>query len=424
MVGHVDCNSFFVSCERLFRPDLETRPVVVLSNNDGCVCALSREAKALGIRRGEPYFRFRELAEREGVVCFSGNHRLYGDLSARVMNTLRGMTEDLEVYSVDDAFMAVPPEVGDLHDYGVGVVRRLRRNVGIPASMGIAPTKTLAKLASHFAKRYAAYRGAAVIDTPEKARKALALVPVEDVWGIGRRLGARLNSRGVVTGLQLADLSESDARRLFNNAASLATWVELNGTPCIEMEYGQAQKKTLTCSRTFAREVRELPELERAMAGFATIVGRKLRDQGAYAAELSAFVMTNRYNEHAPQMADSAEAAFVEPTNDTLLLTRAAVGALRRIFRPIYGIKKAGLTITRLCHAACGVQLSMFADAAERDRSRRLMAALDAVNSLCGCADRLHVALAGSTGLDALVRRDNRSRLYTTRLSDILVIKV
>lgn len=419
MLAHIDCNSFFVSCERLFRPDLERKPVVVLSNNDGCVCALSAEAKALGIRRGEAYFKFRDLARRQGVVCFSGNHILYGDISRRVMDTLRSLSDNVEVYSVDDAFIYLSDPPGPWDEYGRYIVRKVRRDVGIPASMGIAPTKTLGKLASHFAKRYPGYRSVAVIDTPEKARKAMALVPIADVWGIGRRLSRRFDDMGVHTALDLASLPEIAARKLLN-ATYVRTWQELNGIPAIPMEYASPDKKTITVSRTFATDIYDLQPLEQAVATFAAILCRKLRRERAVALEVQVFVMTNRWHEYDPQLFDSRTVLLEEGCEDVLTLTRAALAALRAVYRKGYGFKRAGVTITRMSPRQ-RAQMSLLADAEQRARHQKLQEALDAVNRSARGQELVRVATA-ATGLTQLVRNDNASPAYTTRLSDVFQV--
>lgn len=424
MIGHIDCNSFFVSCERVFRPDLEGKPVVVLTNNDGCISSLSAEAKALGLKRGEPFFKFKHLAEANGVVSFSCNHRLYGDMSSRVMSTLRYMADEVEIYSIDDAFIMLDDcHVGESREFGLSVVRKIRRDVGIPASMGIAPTKTLCKLASHFAKRYPAYKGVAVIDSEEKARKAMSLTQVEDVWGIGRRLAERLHREGIHTALTLADTPEGKIKSM-SNVTSQRTWRELNGKPCIPYESSHQGQKSMTSSRSFAVDISDFARLSEAISEFASTIGRKLRREDMYALEISIYIATNRYHTDQPQIFDSAQASFPEGTNDTITITEAAVGCLRRVFRQGYSYKKAGLTVTRLTDRE-GLQHDLFTDPEQRDKRRRLMRAIDAVNASCRSSRRdiLHLASTGN-GVEALVRHDLGSPLYTTRLSDIITIHI
>lgn len=419
MYGLVDCNNFFVSCERVFRPSLIGRPVIVLSNNDGCAVALSNEAKALGFRRGDPYFKIKAQAERHGVAAFSGNHRLYGDMSARVMATLRAEVDDIEVYSIDEAFLHISSGISDLADYGRMLSRKVHRNTGIPVSIGIAPTKTLAKMASHFAKKYPGYKGACLIDNDEKRIKALELTPIGDVWGIGRRLSRRLSERGIVTALQFAGLDRERVRNNFTVTGE-RTWRELNGEACVPAEWTPPDKRSLTSSRSFARDIYDIELLRQAVCAFATILGRKLREQSSYALDLSVYVATNRFNEQALQYSNAASLTLHEPTADTPTLARAAMTLLKSIYRPGYGIKKAGIVINRIV-SGDGRQPSLFADINDLARRDRLMAAIDSINSSPGNPDVVRLAAMGG-GLGEMTRHEHASRLFTTRLSDIISI--
>lgn len=419
MFALVDCNNFFVSCERVFRPELIDRPVIVLSNNDGCAVALSNEAKALGFRRGDPYFKIKTEAERHGVVTFSGNHRLYGDMSARVMTVLSHEAIDLEVYSIDEAFMHLDPAIDNLAEYGRRIAHTVRRYTGIPVSLGIAPTKTLAKVSARFAKKYPGYQGSCVIDTDDKRLKALSLTDIGDVWGIGRRNKRRLIDQGIVTALQFASLDRDSVRQGFTVTGE-RTWRELNGEPCITADMATPDKRTITSSRSFAHDIFELAELRQAMCAFATILGRKLREQDSYALEMSAFIATNRFNERIPQYSNGTSFTLPEPVSDTPTLARAAISMLDSIWRRGYGIKKAGLTITRLTTGE-GRQPSLFADVNDLAKRDRLMAALDSINASPGNADRVRLAALGQ-GLSAITRREHASRLFTTNLKDIITI--
>lgn len=420
MIGHIDCNSFFVSCERVFRPDLENKPVVVLTNNDGCISSLSPEAKKLGLKRGQPFFRFKEIIEANDVVCFSCNHRLYGDMSSRVMTTLRSIADEVEVYSIDDAFIMLDGHAdSELQDFGRFVVRKIRRDVGIPTSMGIAPTKTLGKLASHFAKRYPAYNGVAVIDTIEKARKATNLVQVEDVWGIGRRTAEKLHRIGIHTALMLADTPEERIKEMFNVTLQ-RTWRELNGQPCIPYEASHGEQKSMTSSRSFATDLSDFASLSEAVSEFATTIARKLRRSDMYALEISVYLATNRFHTDEPQIFDSAQVSFPEGTNDTITIAEAALDALKRIFRKGYRFKKGGLTVTRMIHRE-GLQMGLFTDPRQRDKRQRLMHTIDSVNASYNSRDIIRIASTGN-GISALVRHDLGSPLYTTSLSDIITV--
>ena len=417
MIGLIDCNNFFVSCERVFVPALRNRPVVVLSNNDGCIVALSNEAKAIGLKRGMPFFQVRDLCLRNGVAAFSGNHRLYGDMSGRVMATLASMVPDLEIYSIDEAFLNlnICPE-DRLTDFGRNLVARVRRNTGIPTSLGIASTKTLAKIAARFAKKYPAYRTVCMIDSEDKRRKALALTDIADVWGIGRRLAPRLRNVGINTALDLADRPEADIKKLMNIPGQ-RIWKELNGEACIDIDLSDPAKKQMCCSRSFAEDIYRQASLNEAIAAFAGILGRKLREQESAAVSLSVFIHTNHFRNDLPQYRNCAHTTLDEPTNDTLRLTAAAVECLGRIYREGYGIKKAGIYICEICPES-SLQQSLFAKEGERERRRRLMDVLDDINSRCMTRDKVHVA--GYSPLDSCIRHEMRSRLYSCRMSDII----
>lgn len=418
MIGLVDCNNFFVSCERVFRPELLGKPVIVLSNNDGCAVALSNEAKALGFRRGDPYFKIQEQARRAGTFIISGNHRLYSDMSDRVMAVLASIAGNIEVYSIDEAFVFPDVEQRDWSSFGAYVARYVRRATGIPVSVGLAPTRTLAKIASRFAKKYPGYKGACLIDTEAKRLKALELTDVADVWGIGRRHLKRLRLHGINTALRLASLDEEVIKGMFN-VTGLRTWQELNGIPAITGDFTMPQKKTITCSRSFAEDLHDRESLRRAMAGFASIAARRLRRQDGYALEVQAFIATNHFHEGEPQYANAASCRLLEATNDTSEILKAALRALAAIYRPGYGYKRAGLTITRITDRL-GATPGLFTDYAAVAKQRRLMAAVDRINSTVS-PHAIRIASMGQ-GFDDMTRRTMTSRLYTTRLSDIILV--
>lgn len=415
MIGLVDCNNFFVSCERVFRPDLMGKPVVVLSNNDGCAVAISEEAKRLGISRGMPFFKFKNMAERNGVVAFSGNHRLYKDMSARVMATLQSMTDEIEVYSIDEAFLAIPDSVSDYATFGRRIAKTVRRDTGIPVSLGLANTKTLAKIAARFAKKYSGYHGACLIDTPQKTLSALSLTSVTDVWGIGRRHGKRLNDSGIMTALQFVELPEDTIMRWFG-IAGLRTWRELRGLPCIDRDNSES-RQSITSSRSFAWELYEFDELRETISAFSESVGLRLRRQGGCAVSLSVFLGTNRFQDNKPQYFNSSKATLHEATDDSLTIAKAAVEALRTVFRPGFGYKKAGLTITEIIPAE-QKQQSLFVDHKTIEKRAKLMRAMDALNS----RSVKSVGLASACDVNDKMRHDNMSPLYSTRLSDIITV--
>lgn len=436
MIGLVDCNNFFVSCERVFRPELAGRPVVVLSNNDGCLVALSNEAKALGLTRGAPLFKVAGIVRANNVIVISGNHRLYGDMSARVMATLNAIVDDIEVYSIDEAFIH-PARLNDCYDdLGRYIVGRVRRDTGIPVSIGFAPTKTLAKLAARFAKKYPGYKGCCVIDTPAKARRAMELTEIGDIWGIGRRHRKRLEESGILTAAQFADLTLRQVQGMFSIVGE-RTWRELHFEPCIGRD-DHRNRKSITSSRSFAHDLTDWKSIRQATAAFASIIARKLREHNSYAIEISAFIMTNRFHDNEPQYYNTTTRTLADPTCDTMVLTAEAIKAMQAIFRPGLGYKKAGVTVTRLTHRR-GVIHSLFADHEELRRRSELMKTLDSINSNLPPRNRLHVATEGG-GLANLVyghpEADNhpdslsqprpevdRSRLYTTSLRDIIRVK-
>ncbi len=417
MIGLVDCNNFFVSCERVFRPDLRCRPVVVLSNNDGCAVALSEEAKRLGLKRGMPFFRFRDLAREHGVAIFSGNHRLYGDMSARIMATLASMVDAIEVYSIDEAFIALPPGVDDAAGFGRQVSGKVRRDTGIPVSVGLAPTKTLAKIASKFAKKYPGYHGACMIDTADRIEAALKLTAINDVWGIGRQHTRRLAQIGVTTALEFARLPETLVDRMFG-VTGVRTWRELHGQSAVGSDPSDRPRQSITASRSFSAELHEYDELRRVVAEFASMVARRLREQGGYATALSVFVATNRFNESRPQYFNAANATLTDPTDDTFVISSAAQAALRAIYREGYGYKKAGVTLTRVV-SADSRQLTLFSPVETIEKRSRLMKVIDSINdgSVAG-----KIQIGAASGLTDVVRNEHHSPLYTTRLSDVITI--
>jgi len=381
---------------------------------------MSNEAKALGIKRGTPLFKMRDIVEANNVATLSGNHRLYGDMSSRVMATISEVIPEIEVYSVDECFIRFDRwPVDDLNTVGHDIVRRVRRNTGIPTSLGIAPTKTLAKAASIFAKKYPGYHSVCIIDDEAKRRKALSMLPVDDIWGVGRRIGRKMHAAGIETALDFANMTRSQVKRRVNVAGE-RTWRELNGEPCIEMELTAPDKKQICCSRSFEKMIFDLESLTEAMAAFATIVSRKLREQGSVAVSLSVFIHTNSFREDLDQYYASNFRALPEPTNDTMTITAAAVDALRPIFRRGYGFKKAGIIITEIVSAS-NIQQSLFEPVGERQRRRRLMAVVDAINAGAASRDMVHVATRSP--LESYVRCQHASRRYSTRLSDIIVVK-
>lgn len=394
--------------------------MAVLSNNDGCIVALSNEAKALGLKRGDPLFKVKDIVDRNGVKVLSGNHRLYGDLSNRVMTTIASVVGDVCVYSIDEAFIDFSTFAADrIEAVGREIVRRVRRNVGIPTSLGIAPTKTLAKIASKFAKKYPAYRGVCIIDNEYRRLKALQLTSIGDVWGVGRRLVRRFSAYGIATAADYAAMSEDDVNKIVN-VTGWRTWRELNGTPAIDVEAHDATpQQQMCCTRTFATNLTEYHDLSEAMALFATLIGRRLRRHGLAARSITVFVQTNSFRDDLPQYCNTSYTPLSVATNDDMTIARAAGEGLRAIFRKGYGYKRAGIIINELCDER-HIQQSLFSEPADGERRRRLMSALDAINSSSLSHDRVHIA--SYMPLESVVRCEHRSPHYSTRLDDVIEV--
>ena len=419
MYALVDCNNFFVSCERVFQPQLEGRAVVVLSNNDGCVVARSNESKAMGIKMGTPFFKVKHFVESGALEVRSSNYALYGDLSARVMSILAETVPHIEIYSIDEAFLhldgisreAVPGLCRDL-------VARIRRWVGIPVSIGVAPTKTLAKIASHFAKNYPGYKGVCMMDSDAKRLKALGLTPIEDVWGVGRRLAPRMHASGIRTALDYVTRPESWVRSNFN-IPGVRTWEELQGRACVE-EDREERRKSICTSRSFADMISDEDELCLRVSDFAASCAHKLREEGSAACEVTTFLYTNRFREDMRQYFPSATVRLAVAANSTHEIVGAALRAFRTIYRPEYMYKKAGVIVNAIVPADA-VQSSLFDNDEElRDRQERLSKVMDAVNA--GGNSLLRLASQRSGHYADGIRSEYRSRLYSTSLDDIIEI--
>lgn len=420
MFGLIDCNNFFVSCERVFNPTLLNRPVVVLSNNDGCIVALSNEAKAIGLRRGNPYFQVRDIIESNNVSVFSGNHRLYGDMSSRVMATLSSMAPDIDIYSIDEAFIDFNSiKCADITSFGHQIATTVRRHTGIPVSLGIAPTKTLAKVAAHFAKKYPGYKSVCIIDSDDKRKKALSMIPVKEVWGIGRRLDKKLAWENIDTALDFANTPVERIKRILNVNGE-RTWLELNGHACIEHKVNEADNKQICSSRSFGTMLTEYHQLEEAIAAFVTITSLKLRNSHNCASSISVFIMTNHHRDNLPQYNASATRTLEEPASDTMTICHAAFDALKSIYRKGYHYKRAGVIINEIVDGK-NIQQSLFKSENERYERSKVMKVVDRLNSTGTTRDKIHIA--AHTPTTSFVRQELRSPLYSTRMSDIITVR-
>lgn len=420
MFALADCNNFYASCERVFRPDLQGRPIIVLSSNDGCAIARSNEAKALGIKMGAPYFKIRDIVERHNIAVFSGNMALYGDMSQRVRWVLEEFAPSIEVYSIDEAFLDLRGMEGiDFDSYAKEISRECRRQTSIPVSVGIAPTKTLAKIASKLCKQYPKLKGGCYMHRPEDVEKVLRKFPIEDVWGIGRRLAPRLKGMGVVTAYDYTQLSEGVVKNL-SGITGVRTWRELRGEACIEFEDGFEARQSICVSRSFAKEIYDCAELSEQVANFAATVAEKLRRQGSAASEINIFAFTNRFKESAPQTFGSQLVHFAVATNDQRTIVTRAVSALRELYKRGYGYKKAGVVATHIVPAE-SVMHSLFEDGEAVAREHKLSAVVDAVNRAHG-RGTVRFAVQGSGHIKSA--SENRSPHYTTRWSDIPTVTV
>ena len=417
MFGLADCNNFYASCERVFNPSLNGKPVVILSNNDGCVIARSNEAKALGIKMGVPAFQIQKEIKKHGIAVYSSNYTLYGDMSSRVMSILASLSPEIEVYSIDEAFLNLSG-INDLQSLGEKIVRQTYKGTGIPVSLGIAPTKTLAKVANKFAKKYPAYNRMCIIDSEEKRIKALQLFDIEDVWGIGYRHGKKLRAEGINTAFDFTKKPRSWVRKQMTVVGE-RTWSELHGEPCIDMEMIEPRKKQICTSRAFGQMQTEYAGIYEAVSTYAAVCAEKLRKQKSCAVSLMVFIHTNNFRPELPQYFRNYSVTFPIPTNSTIEIVKYAHKALELIFKEGFQYKKAGVIITEIVSDDC-VQLDMFSDV-DMEKHSRIMKVMDELNSGF-VSNRLQLACQMQTRKWKL-KQEMLSCCYTTKLSEIITIK-
>lgn len=420
MFALADCNNFFASCERVFRPDLQGKPVIVLSNNDGCAIARSNEAKALGIKMGAPLFKIRHLVEKHDIAVFSGNMALYGEMSQRVRWVLGEFAPSVEVYSIDEAFLDLRGMNDiDFDAYAKEISAKCWKMTSIPVSVGIAPTKTLAKIASKLCKQYPKLRGGCYMHRAQDIEKVLRKYPIEDVWGIGRKSAAKLHERYVKTAYEFTCLPESAVQKLMG-ITGVRTWKELQGTPCIEFEDGFEAKQSICVSRSFSTEIYDLKELQEQIANFASDMAEKLRKQHSVTNEVTVFAYTNRFREDLPQTHSSSLVTYTTPTAEQRTIVASAVQATSDLFRSGYGYKKAGVIATGIMDQS-DIMQSMFEDTDSIEREHKITSALDAINSTFG-AGTVKLAVQGSGHIKST--RENQSPHYTTRWTDLPKVSV
>jgi DNA polymerase V len=414
----VDCNSFYASCEQVFDPRLRNRPVVVLSNNDGCVIARSAEAKAVGIRMAEPFFEQQDLILRHDVQVFSANFTLYGDMSNRVMEVLRQFSPGMEIYSIDEAFLDLTGFQGSLEDYGRKIKNTVHRWTGIPTSIGIGPTKTLSKIANRIAKRDKAARGVFDVTDHPQIDHLLEAVEVGDVWGVGRRYARLLNGRGVMNARQLRDLPDKFVRQRMT-VMGLRTVTELRGQPCIGLDHVVRDKKNLLSSRSFGQPVRDRAEMEQAVAEYASMSAEKLRRQRSTASAVSVFIETDAFREET-QYRNFATAGLAVPSAYTPDIIRASESALAGIWRPGFSYKKAGVMLSGVLPDA-RVQLDAFAYDGGIRVKQSVMKAMDSINVRMG-RNKVFYAAQGTEKTWGM-RQKRLSKRFTTRWDEIPTVK-
>lgn len=433
MYALVDGNNFYVSCERVFNPRLRGRPVVVLSNNDGCAIARSNEAKALGIRMGAPWFQIRHLEQTAGLVALSANFALYGDMSDRMMALAAGLGHRQEVYSIDECFMDLSGIRGDLEDRSRRMRHRLLQWVGLPTCIGIGPTRTLAKLANHIAKTaerkpgsYPALHAQVChlgVVAPQVLESLLAATAVGEVWGVGWRLAPQLHAAGIQSALDLRRLDPGVARRRWSVALE-CTVQELRGIACAGLEHEAQARREIACTRSFGGPVTELGDLQEAVTDFTSRAAEKLRRQGSWAGRVLVFIRTSPFRRQEGQYSGSVVVPLRQRTDDSAAMARAVLDGLRAIYRPGFRYARAGVVLLDLAQAD-RVQHELALEAVHpSDRRSRLMQVIDGVNHRHG-RDTLQLAGAGlaSEGRTWAMRQERRSPGYTTRWQDLLEAK-
>lgn len=420
MFALVDVNSFYASCETVFRPDLKGKPVIVLSNNDGCVIARSAEAKKLNIGMGGPYFKIKDVLRRHNVHVFSSNYALYADMSLRVMTILEEMAPAVEIYSIDEAFMNLTGvrNCRVLEEFGREIQQRVKRETHLAVGVGIAPTKTLAKLANHAAKKWSKTGGVLDLSNLERQKKLMALVDVADVWGVGRRISKKLNAMGINTALDLSEQSTWVIRKHFNVVLE-RTVRELRGEPCLELEEFAPVKQQIVCSRSFAGRITEYADMREAVCNYAVRAAEKLRGERQYCRQIGVFIRTSPHAEGEIFYGNQAIIKVLTPTNDSRDIIRVATEALDRIWREGRRYMKAGVMLGDFFSQSVA-QLNLFDDIQPQANSEMLMRVIDGINQ--SGKGKLWFAGQGIQKSWAM-KREMLSPAYTTRYADLPVAK-
>lgn len=421
MFALVDANSFYASCEMVFRPDLKGKPVCVLSNNDGCVIARSPEAKALGIKMGTPWFKLKDVRFPQRVHFFSSNYELYADMSLRLMTTLEEMLPRCEIYSIDESFCDLTGvrNCRDLTDFGKEIRATVFKRTHLTVGVGIAATKTLAKLANHAAKQWQHQTGGVVdLSNVERQRKLMALLPIDEVWGVGRRISKKLEAMGIKTVLQLADTDIRFIRKHFNVTLE-RTVRELRGESCLELEEFAPEKQEIVCSRSFGERITQYDQMRQAICSYAIRAAEKLRGEHQYCRFISAFVKTSPFAVREPYYGNSGSVKLLTPTRDTRDIVEAAIRCLDAIWENGHRYQKAGVMLGDFFSQGVA-QLDLFDERPPRKKSAQLMKVLDQLNAKAG-RGTLYFAGQG-TQQEWQMKRDMLSPRYTTRYGDLLQV--
>jgi len=420
MFALVDVNNFYASCETLFRPDLQGKPVVVVSNNDGCIISRSREAKNLGIDMAAPYFKIKDELHRQNVTVFSSNYALYADLSNRVMSTLSEITPAVELYSIDEAFIDLSGVSNciSLEAFGHQIRNQILKNTGLTTGVGIAPTKTLAKVANYAAKRWVSYGGVVDISSRERQRKLLFRVPIQEVWGVGRRISKKLALMGIENALQLADSSTWVIRKHFNVVLE-RTVRELRGESCLAFDEFIPTKQQIICSRSFGKRITQYSDMHQAICAYAERAAEKLRAEHQFCRFISIFIRTSPHADNRIYYGNQASVTLMTPTNDTRDIIRAATSSLDQIWREGHRYMKAGVMLSDFFSSGVA-QLNLFDENRPYANSAALMETIDRLNT----SGKGSVWFAGQ-GIEKnwAMKREMLSPAYTTRYSDLPVVK-
>jgi len=418
MFALVDCNNFYASCERVFNPSLKNKPIVVLSNNDGCVVARSNESKAFGVPMGAVAYQYQNLFNKHNIHVFSSNYALYGDMSNRVMNLLNQYTPDIEIYSIDEAFLKFDNfNYHNLREYALKIKRKVDRGTGIPISIGIAPTKALSKVANRIAKKFPNQtKGVYIIDSEEKRIKALKWLKIEDVWGVGRQHSKRLKLKQVFNAFQFTKLHDDFVKERMS-IVGLRLKHDLEGKPTLDLEEIKT-KKAIACTRSFSGMISDYRELKERLSTFTVSAAEKLRHQNSCCNVLTVFIKTNRHRKALPQHHQSFTVKTSYPTNSSIDLIKASNHALKRIYRKGYHYKKAGVILMGITPEN-QKQLSLFTK--ENPKHLELMKTIDTINKSIG----RHKIKFGSEDLGRQwkMRQERLSQRYSTSLTDIIEIK-